>query len=225
MKWFIWCLLPILLFACQESPSSSKHVNELPNIILIMADDQGWGDAGYNGHPHLKTPHLDDMVANGVEFTRFYAASAVCSPTRGSVITGRHPLRYGICYANCGHLPAEEITLAEMVKEKGYATGHFGKWHLGTLTNTEMDANRGGQPDEEQHYSPPWENGFDVCFSTESKVPTWDPMVTPPFAAGGVSKSQTQGEYFGTAYWTGPGEKAIENLEGDDSRVIMDRVI
>lgn len=196
-----------------------------PNIILIMTDDQGWGDTEYNGHPYLKTPNLNAMVANGVEFTRFYAASSVCSPTRGSVITGRHPMRYGICYANCGHLPPEEITLAEMVRQKGYTTGHFGKWHLGTLTKTEMDANRGGRPVNDVHYSPPWVNGFDECFVTESKVPTWNPMVTPSKSAGDVRNSQVEGEYFGTAYWTGPGQKATDNLKDDDSRVIMDRVI
>ena len=97
-----------------------------PNIILIMADDQGWGDVGYNGHPHLKTPNLDSMVKNGAVFTRFYAAGSVCSPTRASVMTGRHPERMGICGANCGHILTEEITLAELVKQKGYRTGHFG---------------------------------------------------------------------------------------------------
>ncbi len=214
-----------IIASCLLFISELNAQNQSPNIILIMTDDQGWGDTGYNGHPHLKTPNLDAMVSNGVEFTRFYAASAVCSPTRGSVITGRHPLRYGICYANCGHILPEEITLAEMVKEVGYTTGHFGKWHLGTLTETELDANRGGRPNQIKHYSPPWENGFDECFVTESKVPTWDPMVTPPFQSGGVIKSQVEGEYYGTAYWTGPGEKVTENLEGDDSRVIMDRVI
>src|SRR5690606_24875186 len=133
-----------IIASCLLFISELNAQNQSPNIILIMTDDQGWGDTGYNGHPLLKTPNLDAMVSNGVEFTRFYAASAVCSPTRGSVITGRHPLRYGICYANCGHILPEEITLAEMVKEVGYTTGHFGKWHLGTLTETELDANRGG---------------------------------------------------------------------------------
>lgn len=199
--------------------------SQSPNIILIMTDDQGWGDTGYNGHPHLKTPNLDAMVSNGIEFTRFYAASAVCSPTRGSVVTGRHPMRYGICYANCGHILQEEVTMAEMVKDEGYTTGHFGKWHLGTLTRSDLDANRGGRPENDKHYSPPWENGFDECFVTESKVPTWDPMVTPPIQSGGVNKSQVEGGYYGTAYWKGPGEKACDNLGGDDSRVIMDRVI
>ena len=69
---------------------------ETPNIILVMTDDQGWGDVGYNGHLHLKTPHLDQMHREGLTFTRFYAGAAMCSPTRGSCYTGRNPYRYGI---------------------------------------------------------------------------------------------------------------------------------
>ena len=181
-----------------------------PNIILVMTDDQGWGDAGYNGHPELKTPHLDQFAAEGVRFDRFYAAAPVCSPTRGSSITGRHPYRYGIFFANVGHLPPEEVTLAEALKTQGYATGHFGKWHLGTLTRDIEDGRRGGREDQAEHYSPPWDNGFDECFSTENAVPTWDPM----------RDMRIPGKY-----WTGPGEWATDNLEGDDSRVIMDRAL
>jgi len=66
-----------------------------PNIVLCMTDDQGWGDIGYNGHKALKTPVLDEMAASGLRFDRFYAAAPVCSPTRGSVMTGRHPNRFG----------------------------------------------------------------------------------------------------------------------------------
>ena len=185
-----------------------------------MTDDQGWGDTGYNGHPVLKTPNLDAMARDGIRFDRFYAGAPVCSPTRGSAITGRHPYRYGIFYANVGHMKPEEVTLAEALKPLGYMTGHFGKWHLGTLTKTERDSNRGG-PRGAAHYSPPWENGFDVCFSTEAKVPTWNPMVTPP----GAGKRRAEGRPYGTAYWIGPGKKATKDLEGDDSRIIMDRVV
>ena len=199
--------------------------SDRPNIILIMADDQGWGDVGFNGHPHLKTPHLDAMAQNGAVFSRFYAAGSVCSPTRASVMTGRHPSRMGICSANCGHIKDQEITLAEMVKEKGYRTGHFGKWHLGNLSRDILDANRGGKKENDIHFAPPWEHGFDVSFVTESKVPTWDPMITPPQSAEDVSASLTEGEHFGTYYWTGPGKRVTENLEGDDSRIVMDRVI
>jgi arylsulfatase A-like enzyme len=108
---------------------------EQPNIILCMADDQGWGDVSYNGHPVVKTPHLDAMAAAGLRFDRFYAAAPVCSPTRGSVMTGRTPNRFG-CF-KWGHtLRPQEITIAEALKPAGYATGHFGKWHLGSMQKT-----------------------------------------------------------------------------------------
>ena len=215
----------IFLYATLLLSSVGCDQEELPNIVLIMADDQGWGDVGYNGHPHLQTPHLDAMAESGAVFSRFYSAGSVCSPTRASVMTGRHPSRMGICSANCGHLKQEEVTLAEMVKEKGYRTGHFGKWHLGTLSRAISDANRGGKKENYIHYAPPWDHGFDVSFSTESKVPTWDPMITPPQSAEDVKSTLIEGGPFGTYYWTGPGQRATENLQGDDSRIIMDRVI
>lgn len=197
-----------------------------PNIILCMADDHGWADVGYQNHPIAQTPHLDAMAAEGIRFNRWYAAAPVCSPTRGSCLTGRHPYRYGIYFANVGHLKAEEITLAEAVKSAGYTTGHFGKWHLGTLTKTTLDANRGGTEKGRPHYAPPWEHGFDVSFSTESKVPTLDPMKNPAPVSREAKRNVPRGEYYGTAYWTGPEQRVPdENLEGDDSRLIMDRAL
>jgi len=193
--------------------SSKKKGTAGPNIVLCMADDLGWADTGFNGNSIIKTPSLDAMAEAGLRFTRFYSAAPVCSPTRGSCLTGRHPYRYGIFFANVGHMPEQEVTLAEVLRTRGYTTGHFGKWHLGTLTTTEKDSNRGG-PRGAKHYSPPWENGFDVCFSTEAKVPTWNPMKKP----------ETDDNY-GTFYWKEDGTKATQNLDGDDSRVIMDRVI
>ena len=112
--------------------ASSQDNTARPNIILCMTDDQGWGDSGYNGHPVLRTPHLDQMAKEGLLFERFYSGAPVCSPTRGSCITGRHPYRYGIFFANVGHMKAQEITLSEALKTLGYATGHFSKSHLGT---------------------------------------------------------------------------------------------
>ena len=196
-----------------------------PNIILVMADDLGWGDVGFNGNKIIRTPHLDAMAKNSLRFERFYAAAPVCSPTRGSCLTGRHPFRYGIYFANTGHMKTEELTLAELLKKHGYATGHFGKWHLGTLTKTEKDANRGG-PRGVKNFSPPQANGFDVCFSTESKVPTWDPMLRPK--ANNSRKwwdPAKDNVAYGTAYWNEKGVRVTENLRGDDSRVIMDRAI
>ena len=106
--------------------------NERPNIILCMGDDHGWIETGYNGHPHVKTPVLDEMAQSGLRFDRFYSGAPLCSPTRGSVMTGRHPNRYGVFSAGWSIRP-QEITLAHLLRKAGYACGHFGKWHLGPV--------------------------------------------------------------------------------------------
>jgi arylsulfatase A-like enzyme len=103
-----------------------------PNIVLMMADDQGWGETGYNGHPHLKTPVLDEMARTGLRLDRFYAASPVCTPTRASVMTGRHANRSGAFAPNWTTRP-EEITIAQILRQAGYRTAHFGKWHIGPV--------------------------------------------------------------------------------------------
>jgi arylsulfatase A-like enzyme len=131
---------------CSQYMESGK----LPNIILCMADDQGWGDMAYNGHRVLETPNFDAMAAEALRFDRFYAAAPVCSPTRGSVMTGRHPNRFG-CFSWGRTLRPQEITIAEALKEAGYVTGHFGKWHLGSV--------RLGSPVN------PGASGFDEWFS------------------------------------------------------------
>src|SRR5690606_22416615 len=102
-------LLPAL---CLALVAQSAAADQKPNIILCMADDQGYGDVGYNGHPVLKTPVLDEMAASGLRFDRFYAAHPVCSPTRGSVMTGRNPNRYA-CFSWGHTLRPEEVTIAE----------------------------------------------------------------------------------------------------------------
>ena len=104
---------------------------ERPNIILIMADDMGWGDVGFNGNKIIQTPCMDSLASNGIVLERFYSAAPLSSPTRASVLTGRHPFRTGVFSANVGILRKKETTLAEVLKEQGYATGLFGKWHLG----------------------------------------------------------------------------------------------
>jgi arylsulfatase A-like enzyme len=103
-----------------------------PNIILCMGDDHGWNETAYNGHPHLKTPVLDQMAAAGLRLDRFYSAHPNCSPTRGSIMTGRHPNRYGTFSPGWSTRP-EEITIAHILRKAGYTTGHFGKWHLGPV--------------------------------------------------------------------------------------------
>ena len=196
-----------------------ESARERPNIILCMADDMGWGDPGFNGNKIIKTPNLDAMAGNGMRFTRFYASSPVCSPTRGSCLTGRHPFRYGVYFANQGHMKPEEITIAEALKTQGYTTGHFGKWHLGTLSK--VDPSRPGRKDPLTHYSTPGMNGFDEWFSTEYSVRLWDP---------GVSKVMTENldgkpvEFEASRYYHN-GILEEGNLSGDDSRVLMDRAL
>lgn len=128
-----------------------------PNIILCMADDQGWGDVGYYGKSIAKTPVLDEMAATGLRFDRFYAACPVCSPTRGSVMTGRHPNRFG-CFEWGHSLRPQEVTIAEALKQAGYVTGHFGKWHLGSV-NSNSDVSPGASGFDEWVSSP---NFFDL---------------------------------------------------------------
>ncbi|MCT4648313.1 MAG: sulfatase-like hydrolase/transferase [Carboxylicivirga sp.] len=219
----------LFLIGCFPSNLSAKERGgKKPNIILIMADDLGWGDTGYNGNRIIKTPALDEMAREGVKFNRFYSASAVCSPTRASVLTGRNPYRTGVFHANTGILRPEEVTLPELLKEEGYMTGHFGKWHLGTLTTKEKDANR-GRVGNTKEYNPPALHGYDEAFVTESKVPTYDPMKKPSkrFDRRGWSYLKDGEEYtqYGTYYWDIDGNKVSNNLEGDDSRIIMDRVL
>ena len=120
--------LVTILSACSEKKTDKQR----PNIILVMADDQGWGDTGYNGHPFVKTPNLDAMAKESVVFDRFYAGAPVCSPTRASVMTGRTPMRTNV--VNHGHyMRPNEITIAEALNIAGYITGFFGKSHIGSV--------------------------------------------------------------------------------------------
>jgi arylsulfatase A-like enzyme len=111
---------------------TSAFASQRPNIVLMMSDDQGWGEVSYNGHPYLKTPVLDEMASAGIRFDRFYAASPVCSPTRASCMTGRHANRSGAFGAGWSIRP-EEVTLPQLMKEAGYRTAHYGKWHIGAI--------------------------------------------------------------------------------------------
>lgn len=218
----------VVVFAVMNPCSAPAASTDRPNIVLMMADDLGWGDVGFNGNTTVRTPHLDAMAAKGLKFTRFYAAAPVCSPTRGSCLTGRHPYRYGIFSANVGHIRPEEHTLAERLRaERGYATGHFGKWHLGTLTKTVRDSNRGGRPRGREHYAPPGLHGFDVSFSTEAKVPTWNPLWRPKDVRRNTwwdPVDARDGQPYGTAYWSN-GEPVTDGLHGDDSQIIMDHAL
>jgi arylsulfatase A-like enzyme len=149
-------LLPIVLalfFACDSpsAPTDAAPAPRRPNIVLIVADDLGWSDLGCYGNPFFESPHLDRLAADGVRFTRAYAAGHVCSPTRASILTGRYPARIGLTNYLYGtktvadspvlpapftdRLPLSEVTIAEGMKKAGYRTGLIGKWHLGENTS------------------------------------------------------------------------------------------
>jgi arylsulfatase A-like enzyme len=122
--------LSVLSFSIAvHAADSTRDPVKKPNIILCMTDDQGWGDVSYNGLKAIQTPNLDAMAASGLRFERFYAAHPSCSPTRASIMTGRHPYRSGVFWPGMP-LRRQEMTLAQAVKNAGYVSGHFGKWHL-----------------------------------------------------------------------------------------------
>lgn len=226
MLLIVLCSVLLLRHGKTETLGEVAGAAPRPNIVLLMCDDLGYGDLTiYNPESRIRTPALERLAADGLTFTRFYAAAPVCSPTRGSCLTGRHPFRYGIYSANVGHLPEQEATLPEYLAKEGYATGHFGKWHLGTLTKTVRDSNRGGRG---EHFSPPRLHGYQDSLVTEAKVPTYDPMVKPPQGGNLGWEYLKPGDPrvpFGTAYWDHQGKAVRDNLEGDDSRIVMDRAI
>tara|TARA_B110000444_G_scaffold174559_1_gene163259 strand:- start:122 stop:1528 length:1407 start_codon:yes stop_codon:yes gene_type:complete len=149
MRLFYLFILVTCFFSCEKK--------EKPNIILIMTDDQGWGQTGYYNHPILETPNLDDMAKNGIRFDRFYASAPVCSPTRASVLTGRSNDRTGVLTHGYA-LRTQEKTIAQALKKAGYSTGHFGKWHLNGLRGP-------GVPILKDDNHNPGKFGFDHWFS------------------------------------------------------------
>ncbi|UII78744.1 sulfatase [Flagellimonas sp. CMM7] len=141
-KWYLKCFAIMLVFliACKTNDSEKELVKPaLPNIIIVFADDLGYGDISAFGSPTIHTPNLDELAHEGQKWTNFYVAASVCTPSRAALLTGRYPIRSGMCSDgrrvlfpdSKGGLPQNEITIAEQCKAMGYVTSAIGKWHLG----------------------------------------------------------------------------------------------
>lgn len=146
----------ILFCLCAQSAFAKS-----PNVVILLADDLGYQDVGcYNGP--VKTPAIDSLAANGIRFTDFYSGCAVCSPSRATLLTGRHHIRTGVYSwiyntTQNSHLLEREVTIAEMLKKSGYSTAHIGKWHLGL-------------PTPERKKPTPDKHGFDYWFATDNNA-------------------------------------------------------
>ncbi len=170
-------LLTVSATSCtqgQKDAAQNEEEPAPPNFVLLMSDDQGWDEVGYSGHPHLKTPVLDEMARNGLRFDRFYSGHSSCSPTRGSFMTGRHPNRYGTFTPNWSIRP-EETTIAHILGKAGYVSAHFGKWHLG--------------PVKEESPTSPGAMGFDEWLSHDNFF-----EMNPTLSRNGGPPEQFKGE-------------------------------
>ena len=172
-------LLIAASLACSTAPPPPDEGP--PNIVIIFADDLGYGDLGAYGHPTIQTPNLDRMAAEGQKWTQFYVGASVCSPSRAALLSGRLPVRSGM-YGTLGRtrvffhdspngMPHEEVTLAEILKERGYATGIFGKWHLGHLPDYLP-----GQQGFDEYFGIPYSNDMDLVPEYSQDL-FWEPVI------------------------------------------------
>jgi len=162
LKSVLLALSTLLFFSC-STPETNQQDNQAtkPNILLIIADDMGYADLGCFGGK-ANTPNLDELAQNGIKFTNFYAAAPNCSPSRAGLMTGISPSILGMYNyrppKHPMHLLDKEVTIAEMLHEQGYQTGHFGKWHLGALADEEFD------------HPQPIDQGFSYSLGTENNA-------------------------------------------------------
>lgn len=154
-------LSTICIFAASYGNTSTGK----PNIVFILADDLGYGDLSCFGSKQIETPNLDSLAKDGIRLTQYYAASAVCSPSRASILTGNYPLRYDIrqYFPNDEYLTDKAVTLPKMLKQQGYVSAHLGKWHLGGLHLSHLKAR---MEKAENVFPGPLEHGFDHYFAT-----------------------------------------------------------
>ncbi len=156
-------ILRRLVFCALMVAASSvcSAADSRPNIVVVLADDLGWGDLGCYGHPLIKTPHLDHFAKQGLRLTQCYSASAVCSPSRSAILTGRTPYRNGVfTWIPEGrdiHLRRSEITFPKLLHDVGYATCHVGKWHLNGYFN-------------DPRHPQPNDHGYDWWLATQNNA-------------------------------------------------------
>jgi arylsulfatase A len=167
------------LLAIQSGESVQANDAAPPNIVVVFCDDLGYGDLGCFGHPTIQTPNLDRMAAEGIKLTQFYSAAPVCTPSRAALMTGRLPIRSGMCSDkrrvlfpdSGGGIPETEITLAEALRERGYATGCVGKWHLGHLPQFLPTANG-----FDSYFGIPYSNDMDrIAEAPKGREAFWKP--------------------------------------------------
>ncbi|MFM8337290.1 MAG: sulfatase, partial [Opitutaceae bacterium] len=153
--------LPALFIGLLAATAAFGAGTRAPNIVIFLADDLGWGDLSVQGHPVIKTPNLDAFAKQGARLTQCYAASAVCSPSRSAILTGRTPYRNGVFTwipeGRDVHLRTSELALPRLLRERGYATCHVGKWHLNSHFN---------QPTQPQ----PGDHGYDWWLATQNNA-------------------------------------------------------
>jgi arylsulfatase A len=167
--------LIVILFALRPALAAQRG----PNILMIYADDLGWGDVSFNGRTQWETPNLDQLAREGTCFKRWYTAAAVCAPSRAALMTGRYSIHNGVTGNFSLDLPSDEVTIAEALKMHGYATALFGKWHHGYR--------RPGMTT----YTHPMDQGFDTFFGYTDAVDAWQKF--PKKLWDGRSEKPVQG--------------------------------